>query len=120
MARRQTSLPSVRLRHTGPLWREQPSRVVSHGSPPTSLWRRRRDTIRAVSEPERERGPLEAELHHLIRSKGLAAPEILNATVEGRELTDSERINISWQMEMTLMEALLRLAREVDDLRATL
>jgi hypothetical protein len=67
---------------------------------------------------ERERGPLETELHELIRRKGLAAPEILNAQMTGQDLSETERINIAWQMNMILMEALLRLAREVDDLRA--
>ena len=66
---------------------------------------------------EGERGPLERELYKLIRSKGLAIPELLDSQVAEREPSETERINIAWQMDMVLMEALLRLAREVDDLR---
>jgi hypothetical protein len=67
---------------------------------------------------ERERGPLESELHELIRRKGLGFPEILQHDVTGADLTVDESINIAWQMNMVLMEAVLRLAREIDDSRS--
>lgn len=67
---------------------------------------------------EQERGPLEKEIHELIRSKGLAMPEILESSVAGTDPDLIGRINIAWQMNMILVEAILRLAREVDDLRS--
>jgi hypothetical protein len=83
--------------------------------PPFDPLRNARESARVS---ERERGPLETELHELIRSKGLASPELLDAAFADRDLSDIERINIALRMGMNLMEALLRLAREVDDLRA--
>ncbi len=46
-------------------------------------------------------------------------PEVLNAEVLGHEPDIEERVNIAWRMNMILLEALLGLAREVDDLRAS-
>jgi hypothetical protein len=69
---------------------------------------------------ERERGPIEKRLHELIRDKGLASPALLEAQVSGVMPTLEQRMLDAEQMNLILMEALLELAREVDDLRASL
>jgi len=65
-----------------------------------------------------KRGPVESEIHELIRLKSLAAPSFLEPRVEGREFTVVEVANQALYGTVVLTEALLRLAREVDDLRA--
>jgi hypothetical protein len=67
---------------------------------------------------ERERGPIEKRLHELIRDKGLRGRALIKAQVTGEMPTVEERMLNAERMEMVLMEALLDLAREVDDLRS--
>jgi len=67
---------------------------------------------------EHERGPVEERLHKLIRDKALAGPAIVKAQVTGQMMpTLEERMLNAERMDLVLMEALLELAREVDDLR---
>jgi hypothetical protein len=73
-----------------------------------------------MSEPERERGPLEDEIYEMVKANGLGDPNVLLAQFQGREdLTHGEWINFLQRATMTHFQALLRLAREIDDLRAT-
>jgi len=66
---------------------------------------------------EQAPGPLESEIHEFIRSRGMAMPEMIEANFTGTEPSDVAKINIAWRMNEILREALLRVAREVDDLR---
>jgi hypothetical protein len=68
---------------------------------------------------ERERGPLEKEIHEFIRMKGLSSPMLLNASVSGKVPTVGDRLLHGDNFDLVLMEMLLRLAREIDDLRAS-
>ena len=68
-----------------------------------------------------ERGPLEQELYELLRMKGLSAPEVLSAGVGTREaLSTDESIRLAFRMLLDHMEVILRLAKEIDQLRAEL
>lgn len=49
--------------------------------------------------------------------QGLSEPGLLDADHEGRDLTVSESIRHLARMHFALIEAVLRLAREIDDLR---
>ena len=67
-------------------------------------------------EEPRELGPLERELYDLIRNKGLADPNILDAQVTGRipaSPTTWEQVLLRGQM--THMQAILLLARRLDE-----
>lgn len=68
-----------------------------------------------------ERGPLEKELHELIRKRALADPDFLEIQVEGSSpiIPTAQAANMALKMGPTWMEAILRLAREMDDLRAS-
>ncbi|MGB2952890.1 MAG: hypothetical protein WBB74_05805 [Gaiellaceae bacterium] len=65
---------------------------------------------------ERERGPLENELYKLLRSKGLAVPELLEADLAGRpDLSTEVWVRVCLQVLMQHMEAILLLARKLDE-----
>jgi hypothetical protein len=70
------------------------------------------------ADEERERGPLEREIHELIRTKSLGSPFYLEPAVAGREFTPDEMAKQAMYGTVVLMEAILRLARELDE-RAT-
>jgi len=73
-----------------------------------------------VSEQEeRSGGPLEEEIHELVRLRGTSDPDLLRAQFSGREPTLEEWVAFLQRQDEVLLEALLRLAREIDDLRAS-
>lgn len=67
---------------------------------------------------ERERGPLESEIHELIRSKGLAGAALLNAQASGEMPSLEARVQQAERFGFILQEAIERVARAVDDLQA--
>jgi len=69
-----------------------------------------------IEAVERERGPLEDELYELLRSKGLAVPELLEADLALREdLSTEVWVRVCLQILMQHMEAILLLARKLDE-----
>jgi hypothetical protein len=81
---------------------------------PPSLLPRKPEKIESV-EGERERGPLEKQIYEMLRQKGLGLPEILEADVSGNEPSSEEWLRVLMQVAMHHMEAILRLARELDE-----
>jgi hypothetical protein len=65
-----------------------------------------------------ERGPLEQELFDLIRRRALSDPDFLELQVaESPEIPTDQAARMAVRMGPTWMEAILRLAREIDELR---
>jgi len=61
------------------------------------------------------RGPLESAILERIRAEGLAGLPDLEAHLAGREPTADERINLAVRMSLITTEAVLMLARHLDE-----
>jgi hypothetical protein len=61
-------------------------------------------------ETERQRGPLEEEVHNLMRTKGLGGPALLKAQLTGQMPTVEERMLQAERMDFILMEGIERVA----------
>lgn len=72
--------------------------------------------------PDGPRGPLEQTMLGELRAAGLGSVAGVRGTFEGSlaNMTDAEQSDITLRILHTLTFAVLRLAREVDELRAGL
>ena len=65
---------------------------------------------------ERERGPIESRLYEQIRRQAAGRPAMLDINVSGEMPPIEQRMTNAERMDFVTVEALLDLAREVDDL----
>jgi hypothetical protein len=66
-----------------------------------------------------QRGQLEEEIRKLWNDRLEGSPEMLNTAFEERDITDHELLGILVRMLGATRDVVLRLAREIDQLKGT-